>query len=216
MANSIISASTAATYESDWSTYVSGNSNLRPAFLTGSTLITGVKMNFTEYRYLVSRTGIEQFKVRFGLDKNGALQIIISGLDINGAVITPIYALSDYTTTNHGSVNFKYEGFIPDLIAPILAQRWLDDWATQGGTIESDWFKNYGQVLQGFKAEPGNLYDLLMKHTSVSNVEVNVALNLRFYGSGAKDANASLGFFAVDENGSAYFLDRLHPCPYTC
>lgn len=212
----IISSTTAATYESNWATYVNGNTDMRPVFLTGGSLITGVSMNYADYKYLIGNVGVIGYQVRFGLDGTD-LHIMVTGYDVEDLVCTPIYDFTSYTTTQHSSANFAYNGFVPNVVAPVVIKDWLNDWESQGSTIPSDWFKIFGTVLKGYHVEPGDFYNLLLEHTNASNSNIYIAFNKRTFNSGTNDANVSVAMYAENsQKSTVYALNFCLPCPKTC
>jgi len=188
---------------------------MRSVFLNGTSLITGVKMPFEQYAYLIAKPGIVKFLVRFGLDGNNALQIMIQGVDFENTTITPIYALNGYSSEDYATdITFTGDQYIPNIVAPTVAKKWTSEWFSQSGTIYSDWFKIYGVALKGYTCDMGDLYYAMLKQTS--EADLHIVFTNRFSSSTVTDSTVSIGFLSVDENAKGYMLDCSIPCPKTC
>jgi hypothetical protein len=211
-----INSITAATYESNWQNYVNTNTDMRPVFLTGGNLITGISMSYADYMYLIGTVGVDTYKIRFGLDGT-ALHIMVTGIDVDEIDCTPIYDFTSYTTTTHSTTRFTYSGFIPNMVAPVVIKDKLIAWENQTGTIPSAWFKVQGQVLKGYAALAEDFLYLLFTHTNTSSTEINIVLTKNtFDNTSNDDATVSVAMYSADQDGVAYALDACFPCPKSC
>lgn len=218
MATIRISQTTANTFMADWQTYVSQNpTQLRALFSdTSGNLLTGFQLSFQEYLYLIAPVGIAQFKVRFGINGNGELNLIVWGTDSFGDVITDYFALETYTTATHSKAKFVGYPAIPHAISPLVGKVWLQDWENIGGNIPVELVTIYNSVLNGYTAEARDLYDVLALHTTSAGVEVNIGFVNHKYNAAATDGTLGIAFFSFDDKGTALMLDRATPCPKTC
>jgi hypothetical protein len=210
--NPIISSAKAQEMAMRWHDRVATGEDLSPLFwLENGEYITGIELVEKEYFNLISPVDIALYKIRFGLCEQNKFHIIIAGFNPKNEIVTPIYALNSYATRSFADVKFTYSSFVPNCVAPKVAQKWVSDW-DKAGKIPAKFFSVYGQPLNGFTASYLNFSTLLLEQSLESKVSVNIMLTLH---RSEENATASLATIGIHE-GTGFVSNRMHPCPYTC
>lgn len=214
--NQVISARTAKSYVENWRNEVQNNADLTQLFwsVTGeqADYITGVSLNYEEILKIMSPVGTTEYKMFFGLNEEKQFKLITFGVDRDSEIVTPILALDNYTSNSFTQeLEFK-GGFVPNLVAPILAQEWISTW-DNAQKIPAEFFMVYGQVLNGYTV-PGRNLQNVMQTFQTKEANLNIALTL--HGISQDKATAGTIMFTANRNGEAYAFNFCLPCPKTC
>ena len=246
----IISTSKAEFYMNNWAEAINkydsnSNKDLKEFFTDGSNgYVYGYSLDMNDYNCLTGKIGVESFKVRFGLDENNRIRLVLwasSPVGGDNVYFCPDYGKSLSATPPAKPISGSDISYAPGKVPYYLVKQWWQNWSDifeKGSELPVNIFRVkieatnligenifIDEALRGYTYRPTDFYDVVMAPNEAGFKEV------RFHFVNHKDGTRPEdGFFGLvisapytltgskrddDEEGTSYY-DISTPCPSTC